>query len=516
MDKVQNKIIPKKNKKKETKSNEIASDDDNMIQTTPDSDLEDDELGQDWSEIAKLSQKNSQLIIPKRGEKDYEPDGTNVQELLLYRVRKAMFDALENSARGTIIKNQVTAAYIFEKHKALVLNPKGTFLQTMGTLDGDGNFWLSFFEFLYLSERGTVTPFIMSTNNDLSINLDNQENTLIPVGIEDIYSYFKSQQELDQFSVYAHLKRLGFVVNPLSSDDTTYYPNFNINKFCANVTSIFKRMTSIYISQKTNLFNKIFYNPLHYKFIKYTSSPQIYEDLKLLVPYQFVPKTLSDLKDMKKEQLINGGDELNSSLQLTFNVWKPQTNYKKKNPDLPDYQVLVYNKNDNKQHFPNNDDLKHIFNSLNYKFEFLQDIEDGFDWDQNSYIDGVQRSVVLSRNQKKKNINKSQSKANNDKKPISSKKMKKKTRPVNGSSFAQQMRRLKNGYRSFLLAVMDNGIISFVKISEADFGSEDVWYVAPPKGTKTNKNASQRNRKNIRSKPDASKKIKEPTDSVGS
>ena len=134
--------------------------------------------------------------------------------------------------------------------------------------------------------------------------------------------------------------------------------------------------------------------------------------------------------------------------------------------------MLVYNKNDNKQHFPTNDDLKHIFASLNYKFEFLDEVDDEFEWDKHSYINGVSRSVVLKQTQKKKT---NLSKPNIQSKPV--KNQSKKFRPPSTTSHAKQMRRLKNGYRSFLLAVMDNGIISFLKISEADLGSEDVWYV---------------------------------------
>lgn len=451
---------------------EVGDADDDIIQQTADSDLEDDEMGQDWSEIAKLNKKNAQLIIPKRGEKDYEPDGTNIQELLLYRAREAMFDALSNSARGSIIKNQVKAIYIPDKHEALVLSPKGTFLQTMGNAGQGDKLWLNFNEFLYLAERGTITPYYLKLN---SIPIDKlyEDENLLPLGIEDIYAFFKTQREMDEFSVYAHLKRLGFVVNRISDKDTTYYPKLQTGPLKSCTHSLFKQVTSLFVSQKTNMFNALFYNPLHYKFIKYTSTPQIYGKLKHLIPHVWVPKNLQQLQENRNSSQIQ--NSTSNLLELTYNVWKPQTNYKKKNPNLPDYQVLVYNKNDNKQHFPTNDDLKHIFSSLNYKFEFLEEVDDDFNWDDHSYINNIPRSVVLMQNQKKKPDGKTTSKTNNQVKPNKNKN--KKTRAPSTTPHAKQMRRLKNGYRSFLLAVMDNGIISFIKISEADFGSEDVWYI---------------------------------------
>lgn len=445
---------------------------DDIIQQHADSDLEDDEMGQDWSQISKLNKKNAQLIIPKRGEKDYEPDGTNIQELLLYRAREAMFDALSNSARGSIIKNQVKAIYIPDEHEALVLSPKGTFLQTMGNAGHGDKLWLNFNEFLYLAERGTVTPYYLK-NDSIPLDILYEDENLLPLGIEDIYAFFKTQREMDEFSVYAHLKRLGFVVNRISDKDTTYYSTVQTGRLKSCTHSLFRQVTTLFVSQKTNLFNALFYNPLHYKFTKYTSTPQIYAKLKHLIPHVWVPKNLNQLQEIKK----NSQDQKCTSnfLELTYNVWKPQTNYKKKNPNLPDYQVLVYNKNDNKQHFPTNDDLKHIFNSLNYKFEFLEEVDDDFNWDDHSYINNIPRSVALMQNQKKKQDGKSTSKSNNQAKPNKNKN--KKTRVPSTTPHAKQMRRLKNGYRSFLLAVMDNGIISFIKISEADFGSEDVWYI---------------------------------------
>ena len=217
-------IKDKKNNKHIDNGNEI---DDNLLKENFEIEYEEDELEKDWSEIIKLNKKNPQMIIPKRGEKDYEPDGTDIQELLLYKARKSMFEALSNSARGTTIKNQVKAVYDFTKHKALVLNPKGSFLQTMGHVTHNGEYWLDFMEFLYLAERGTITPYCLKSNsiplnNNLSQHDDNDTN-LLPLSIEDLYAFFKTQREIDEFSVYAHLKRLGFIVNKVGDDEITFY-----------------------------------------------------------------------------------------------------------------------------------------------------------------------------------------------------------------------------------------------------------------------------------------------------
>lgn len=316
--------------------NDVNDSDDDLVKGTFDIEYEEDELEKDWSEVTKLNKKNFQMIIPKRGEKDYEPDGTNIQELLLYKARKAMFDALSNSVRGTTIKNQVKAVYDFNKHKALVLNPKGSFLQTMGHITNTGEFWLDFMEFLYLAERGTITPYCLKSN---SMALDqiippNDDHNLLPLSIEDIYAFFKTQRELDEFSVYAHLKRLGFIVTKVMDDDdkdnnaVTFYPKVKTFKSVCDyqLHSLFKQVTSLFVSHKNNLFNGLFYNQSHYKYIKYTSTPQIYENLKLLIPHVEVPKTFVELQHRKQSYLFNKNqDRSNDTIKLTFNVWKPQT-----------------------------------------------------------------------------------------------------------------------------------------------------------------------------------------------
>ncbi|CCK68040.1 tRNA splicing endonuclease subunit SEN54 KNAG_0A03590 [Huiozyma naganishii CBS 8797] len=434
--------------------------------TIADSDVEEDELVQDWSQIAKIAKSNGALTIPKRGEKDYEPDGTDVQELLLYKARKELFDTLANSVRGSTVKAQVKALYVADRHGAVVPHARGNFLQTMGKVDfSDGQVWLSFYEFVYLSERGTVTPYwggqsVAGENND----------SLLPLSIEDLYILFKTQHELDNFAVYAHLRRLGFIVNPVSPSDTSFYPNCP-SAPRTGVTSIYRAITSMFFLRKNSLFNNIFYKQWHYCFCKYTRTPQIYEKLKLLVPSISVPKTIEDLKGFYGSQQ----DYAEGQLTLTFNVWKPQTNFKKKHPPLPDYQVVVYNKNQRGAHFPTFDELQNIFRHLDYKFQFLSEVaDDEFSWDDHSYIVGKPRSDVIASERKSKDKKDPKTPAKNP----SAKKSKKRQLPPH----IQQLQRLRNGYSSFLLAVIDNGIISFVRISQADFASENVWYVPPKDG----------------------------------
>jgi flagellar hook assembly protein FlgD len=51
----------------------------------------------DWSWNTRKDKKRFQTI-PKRGEKDFEPDGTNKQEIILQEGREAMYTALSFDA----------------------------------------------------------------------------------------------------------------------------------------------------------------------------------------------------------------------------------------------------------------------------------------------------------------------------------------------------------------------------------------------------------------------------------
>ena len=457
--------------------------DSNNKNIEPELDLEEDEIIQDWSTVSKFTNDNPVLSIPKRGEKDYEPDNTNIQEVLLYRAQKTMFDTLENSVRGTIIKNQVKAYYIPDKHIGWIPHAKGNFVQTMGETDKGGKLWLHYFEFLYLAERGTITPF-WKTNNDIEI----------PLSIEDLYSYFKNQKEMDDFAIYAYLKRLGFIVQStnefiISQNKLSFYPPSISKPHCIN---ILQNITSIFNKTYNSLFNGIIFSQWHCSFMKYTTSPQIYMSLSRLISYNRVPNSV---KELHRDYQLHLKDTtvLDEALTITFNVWKPNPTFKRKIPELPDYQIVTYNKNINSQKFPTYKELQKLFQSLNYKFNYLMDPSDSEFWNQHTYIGGIQRKKILDDidNNPRNKTKPTKKETKIPKTTINKREKPKRKLPPH----IQQLKRLKNGYRSFLLAIMDNGIVSFSRISEADFGSENVWYVPPANGQKKQSNNRKRSQK---------------------
>lgn len=422
-------------------------------ETFNDSDVEGDELLQDWSLATKIIGDNKN-VIPLRGEKDYEPDGTGMQGSMLFKAKKVMFDVLRQPDRGTIIKNQVKAYYDLDLHVATIKFPKGTFTNSVGSPNSDGTLTLQFHEFVYLVERGSVSPII-----DLGINGEKEEYLL---SLQDVYSFFKSQDELDEFFVYAYLKRMGYIVFPTNwkyGKQLSVYSRYNKgeNRFQNTyllLNGIFNLFTNISYSWlkdwATNINNIISFHP-----VKFASSGAIFESINKTITFYAPPKS-------QKQLLESHGVDLNapvsSNYKIAFDVWKPNPSFKKSNRYLPDFQIVIHNKNSKKAEFPNLKDFKGIFQRLDHKFPFIND------------VDIAEEKVTKSN--KTGNVDaqrhlKSRRKNNKGDKTL--------------SLYARKMKRIKEGYRSFLLAVMDGGLVSIVKITETDFGSENIWYVPSPK-----------------------------------
>ncbi|AAS54695.1 AGR205Cp [Eremothecium gossypii ATCC 10895] len=438
-----------------------------------DSDAEEDALAQDWSEMAKLVKKANQHALPRRGEKDYEPDGTDAQALLLHTAKETMFGTLLNSVRGSTVKTLIKAYWEEEQRMARIPNARGSFTNTMGKVDKHGQCWLQLHEFVYLVERGTVSPYLALTVGD---EKSNHEDVLLSV--QDVYALFSSTEELDEFLVYAHLKRLGFIV--VSTDNppahvTSFYPPLSQKSSASS--NWFCHIHS-WLKTPQNLFHVPLYHPLHFLLHRYTSSPQLYEELSQHIPFKKVPHDINELREERNNGILNPNVK---QWKIAFNVWKPKSSFKKKTPGLPDFQVVVYNKDNAGQQFPTYDEFRSIFHRLDYRFDFLNELDvDDSAWDDYTYTDGMPTREFMQRNK----IAPSQPHSGGD-----SRKKKARTYPQH----IAQIRRLKSGFKSFILSVIDDGLVSFVRIAESDFGSSNIWYTPPSQtGTTNNRTRSDK------------------------
>ncbi|XP_038161533.1 tRNA-splicing endonuclease subunit Sen54 [Cyprinodon tularosa] len=152
--------------------------------------------------------------IPARGQKDFYPDETEEQRLRLQQSLDEHWNLISEE-RVERLGNLVKATWIPDDRIVELQTPAGKFWQTMG-FSAEGKQYLLPEEALYLMECGSLLVF----NQDL------------PLSIQDGYEMFLSADavSLQQYQVFGHLKRLGYVVHrfDLSAEPSPYARQLNL------------------------------------------------------------------------------------------------------------------------------------------------------------------------------------------------------------------------------------------------------------------------------------------------
>lgn len=152
--------------------------------------------------------------IPVRGQKDFFPDDSEEQKQRLEQSLKEHWSLLSEE-RVERLGNLVKGSWIPEEQLVELQSPAGKFWQTMG-FSSHGKQYLLPEEALYLMECGNVQVFY----NEL------------PLSIQDGYEMFLSTSTigLQQYQVFGHLKRLGYIVHRFdpSSEPSSYARQLNL------------------------------------------------------------------------------------------------------------------------------------------------------------------------------------------------------------------------------------------------------------------------------------------------
>ncbi|CAN6657018.1 tRNA-splicing endonuclease subunit Sen54p [Trichomonascus vanleenenianus] len=340
--------------------------------------MEEEEIDeqQDWRFI---SENNT---LPKRGEKDFEPDGTGVQSSTLKDSRNAMYEALSQE-RKHASKNHIRATWFSDLKKARVDIARGPHFTTIGKADSSGVIWLCPEEVIYLVERGSMELWYP---NGVSMPL------------QAVYaSVAETESDLDQLHVYSYLKKIGYIVMRANEEEESRQPIYQ-----AYTPSIVEMGLST---------AKAFLRSFKSKDILadrkcYRSYMQIYKDLEI-IPYHKPPHNTLDPVVSPKSQV--------EPFTITYNVWKPSTQFRKANPGEPHYKVCVVSARHDRM--PTLDQISRLFDSV----------------------------------------------------------------PVNeDTANRNQYQRLKEGWRSVLIAVVDCGITSFFRVNDVSFGEEKMYLPQPP------------------------------------
>ncbi|KAI5952667.1 SEN54 [Candida jiufengensis] len=291
-----------------------------------------DEIQQDWKQFTSNTKttSNNKSLIPKRGEKEFEPDGTTVQLTSLQESQNAMYLALSQD-RGHHYSKRLVGIWINSIHQCIILNVKGNFFKDMGKVKNE-IMYLNDIETVYLVERGSLILYLsnqeveeMLNKNDLkSLRSYNIEDSLWSLDLE--YLYCLTKIDVAKYQIYAYLKRLGYILLEASSD--------NVKKSESTIDQTGKITHSIFdvsfwlLPRKWGLLPYPALHSLHFKTKCYFNYTNIFKSIALNIQ-QIDPKPSKD------------------ELNITYNVWRPTPQFSKKNPHLPDYQLCVIDSSKN-------------------------------------------------------------------------------------------------------------------------------------------------------------------------
>jgi tRNA-splicing endonuclease subunit Sen54 len=207
---------------------------------------------QDFRFLATLTGGKASVNM-KRGIKDFEPNPTQSQASALDESRLAMYNAL-SEVRSQSAKNHNVGLFVDERGRGnardlalrgglrgndwdarcvVIYRFRSTFSRTFGRADHRSWTWLLPEEALYLLERGTLdirwpdTPESQSTageagsdagaedlNPETEGNTDAESVGGLPMSLQGAYATFvgRSGLDMDRYLVYTGLRRLGYVV----------------------------------------------------------------------------------------------------------------------------------------------------------------------------------------------------------------------------------------------------------------------------------------------------------------
>ncbi|XP_044037596.1 tRNA-splicing endonuclease subunit Sen54 isoform X2 [Siniperca chuatsi] len=177
-----------------------------------------DTEGKFFSEILSPSElfaaRSRSHKIPVRGQKDFFPNDSDEQRRRLEQSLNEHWSLLSEE-RVEKLGNLVKAAWIPSEQIVELQSPAGKFWQTMG-FSASGKQYLLPEEALYLMECGNLQVFYQD----------------LPLSIQDGYEKFLSSStvSLQQYQVFGHLKRLGYVVHRFdpSSEPLSYARQLNL------------------------------------------------------------------------------------------------------------------------------------------------------------------------------------------------------------------------------------------------------------------------------------------------
>ncbi|RXW15794.1 hypothetical protein EST38_g10062 [Candolleomyces aberdarensis] len=298
--------------------------------------------GLDWTKLLPAALRP---VIPKRGEKEYEPrmaGGSNLQVHVLERSRAAMFETLK-ATRTTSSKVISYGIWYPDLSRVEATVARGIHFPSMGhsaprsVMDEDGvehlqkRLELLPEEAIYLIERGTMFCW-----KELGIRLEGLGG--VPMTVQQAYSEMIGKEDLtlEKFQVYSYLKRLGYVVTR-TRPPSEHYPiaaPFPLNTPHTSILGHLRRFIEGLAASLVGVFNRFdWWHPLRINRICLSNKTygSLYRSIRFIHSGHSVPLNSS------------GPPPPSSPYQIFYNLYKPSTPFKKSNPPPPDFQIVVVN-----------------------------------------------------------------------------------------------------------------------------------------------------------------------------
>ena len=235
----------------------------------------------------------------------------------------------------------------------------------------------------------------------------------IPLSLQAAYAYLVGDRglTLERYMVYTALKRLGYVVQRAS----TWYPEDYDKGYIPPRQLVQTRSLGLWAQLYKTLFEaEAPERPSQGPLVKpglYRSYAEIYR-LLALVPTHDASSPTDRESQRSSAGMGHPPCPAHPRIRCSLNVWKPTSNFKKTAPPPPDFRIAVINAQE--EGFPVLEQLDDLLQNIPYD-----------------------------------------------------------PPPIGGDG--HPYRRLKHGYRNVLLAVVDQGVVSYLRISDAGFSKEKIY-----------------------------------------
>ncbi|TIC68600.1 hypothetical protein E3Q03_01566 [Wallemia mellicola] len=440
----------------------------NNSDESDDNDSAEDEVP-DYRQLASFTnRKSKETYIPRRGEKEFEPTGLKIQQKALDESREAMFSAIDG-VRQSSNKNISIGLWSNSQSRASIIIQRGTHFSSIGhpvrntpakfegnaqKVASETRLELLPEEALYMVERGSLMcyEYEWSDRNDKMLKVstndsevDTRFSNLPPFSAQRAFDCCigKDGLTLEKYTIYAQLKRLGYIVKRAEPTETNIVRRGSIlGNLWKSLQGVFKALLSPFAAL-VRLFSLRFGSLLRSRSCLLTPHQDydsIFKSLRL-IPSGYSKAHESSAKLDQDEQ---------HEFDITWHVWRPATKFKKSSPPPPDFRIVVVDAQ--KSSLPSMHQFAHMFSQQPYsappmtrkqKLQREKQSKEGKGED-------TPQTTWLWRWWNRKQLAADEAKRNKDP--------------------AVMFPALKYGKRAVVLAIVDSGTTSWIQFGEGQFG----------------------------------------------